>query len=377
MRIASIHPHLFEIHTSDQPLFTIIGQSVADSNGFRKISYPGEPEETSKPPGYYILLGFIIMLSGSLDLILLKIFSVISGIFLVAAVFLLGKRIFDEKVGLISSLLTAFNYYLFYYSHVIQPEIIFSFASLLVFYHLARFAQRDKNYKFFAISCFFSINSFMLRKIGIWLVFSILATLLFVYKEKIRHLPKYLVGISIIITILFFAFWKPIMRFIYAIGYNLFVLGYFWFFYHFFYEILLAIEQGNNLITENGIYRLILYVYILPAITIGGWVFNSFSSYFFILNFALGVLLLVPGVIKSLRYEDRYNIIPISVYSIFYLLSLALWPWGFTERYLIPLIPLLIPYCSLTLFSTKKLFFPIKKIHLFNLFYSKGRHTRA
>ena len=80
------------------------------------------------PPLYYIILKYWSNIFGTSE-IALRIPSIIFGIITVYIIYLIGKKLFDKKVGLLSSLLLATSGLHIYYS---QEARMYSLATMLV-----------------------------------------------------------------------------------------------------------------------------------------------------------------------------------------------------------------------------------------------------
>jgi mannosyltransferase len=98
------------------------------------------------PPLYFFLLVPFYILSRSEWT--LRLVSVISGIISIPLIYLLGKRLFNKKIGLISALLLAISPFHLYYSQELRPYSLFLFFSLQFFYlsYLALESDRTPYY---------------------------------------------------------------------------------------------------------------------------------------------------------------------------------------------------------------------------------------
>lgn len=146
------------------------------------------------PPLYYLILKYWVMFFGSSE-IELRIPSVFFGILTIYITYSIGKKIFNEKIGLISSLLLATSGLHIYYS---QEARMYSLAALLVSLSILLFL--NKKWIFFSI---------VLALIGMTDYVSLLVIPIFLivgYKDWKKVL------ISFLPLIIVFAFWLPIFN---------------------------------------------------------------------------------------------------------------------------------------------------------------------
>lgn len=98
-----------------------------------------------QPPLFYFLIHFWLKLGRSE--IFLRLPSVFFGITTIYLVYLLAKRLFDEKVGLLSALFLAFAPYHIYYSQEVRMYSLLAFLGTLSTYFLWR-----KKYLFYLLT---------------------------------------------------------------------------------------------------------------------------------------------------------------------------------------------------------------------------------
>lgn len=89
------------------------------------------------PPLYYTLSHFWIALTGESEFTL-RLLSVSLGILLIPAVYVLGRRLFDRRVGLVAAVLIACSPYAVAASRTSRPYTLLPLVSLLSLYCLAR-----------------------------------------------------------------------------------------------------------------------------------------------------------------------------------------------------------------------------------------------
>lgn len=131
------------------------------------------------PPGYVILLWSWINLFGNSE-ISVRIPSVAFGTLSVYLVYLIGKKLVSNHLGLIAALLLAVNPLHIYYSQEARMYMFASFAVVLNMYLFIRFIKQEK-YSFLAL-----IPSYLLLLSSDYLaIFTLFTQLIFlIYKNK-------------------------------------------------------------------------------------------------------------------------------------------------------------------------------------------------
>jgi len=113
-----------------------------------------DPMARNNPPLYWILLHFWIGLFGTGEAAL-RAMSVVFGGLSIPVIYLLGKELFSQRVGLIVSALSAVSYFYIYYSQEARPYALFLFLSLLSYLFFVKILKHDKNWYY---PCYFVVN---------------------------------------------------------------------------------------------------------------------------------------------------------------------------------------------------------------------------
>ena len=92
------------------------------------------------PPLYFILVHYIFIIFGYSSFVL-KMFSAITGIAGIFAVYLLGKELMDKRAGIYAAVLVTLNYFHLYYSQEGRMYSLVFLTTTLSFYFLARFIK--------------------------------------------------------------------------------------------------------------------------------------------------------------------------------------------------------------------------------------------
>lgn len=92
------------------------------------------------PHLYFLLVKIFSFIFGHTTFTV-RVFSALIGVFSIFGIYLLGKEIQSKKVGLISALLLAINYFHIWYSQEIRPYILLSLFAIFSFYRLSVFLK--------------------------------------------------------------------------------------------------------------------------------------------------------------------------------------------------------------------------------------------
>ena len=143
--------------------------------------------EPSRPLVWPLILGFFW--KSDLNYIMLgRIMDILSGSLCILLTYLIGKKIFNEKIGLLSSFLLAISPTFFFFSGIMLTEPISTFFSLLAIYLLI------KN-RHFASGLLFGI-SFMIRFLQLFAFIGVILALIY-NKKHVKPYPKIFFGFII------------------------------------------------------------------------------------------------------------------------------------------------------------------------------------
>ena len=92
------------------------------------------------PPLFFLLLHFSFKIFGYTTFVA-RILSVIIGIFGVFSIYLLGKELYNKKVGVAAAILLTFNYFHLYYSQDARMYSLLFLMTTLSFYYLIKFIK--------------------------------------------------------------------------------------------------------------------------------------------------------------------------------------------------------------------------------------------
>lgn len=297
------------------------------------------------PPLYFYILYFLFKVFGY-KTIVGRLLSAFIGVITVYAIYLLGKKLYNNKAGQIAALLLSVNYFHLYYSQEIRPYVFFELFTILSFYGLILFII---NQKLRNALCYGLFTALMIygHFFGLFIVLSqifILLVILFYQRKenvKVYLLRVLLAGIVAFIllipTIPIFikvlgikVFWIPApqpntLYLIYKefFGYSLELIiftGMFFILYVFGIFTNKKNKKANTDITQNAdlLNRLILFSWI--GITVLLPLVKSYlSASVMISRYFIGILpaLLILFAIGIQQFKKRYIIILLLVFSFF------------------------------------------------------------
>jgi uncharacterized membrane protein len=116
----------------------------------------------SSPPLFYLLLHYWIELFGDTEMAVRSL-SVLFGLSLVIAIFLIGSKLFTREAGIYAALIAATSPLQIMYSQEVRMYTLLPLLSVLSMYFLIRFIQEDKKvfmllYSATALGCFYTHN---------------------------------------------------------------------------------------------------------------------------------------------------------------------------------------------------------------------------
>lgn len=164
------------------------------------------------PPFYYLLLHYIIQFLDN-SVITLRLFSLVFSVLSIAAIFLLGKAMHSEFLGLLSALFLTLSAYCLQYSVMVRPYPLLMFLSLfstLLIYMLAA----NNKFHFKSPGTYLYI---LISVIGLYTMYHYIFVIFFQAVFVILSLPKnakrlLLTTLIYILTGLLYLPWLPFLR---------------------------------------------------------------------------------------------------------------------------------------------------------------------
>ncbi len=109
---------------------------------------PGVPTQDTNPPLYFVVLSALRALAGETEYVL-RFASVIAGVLLVPLLYVVGKRLFSERAGVLAAALGTFSPFLIWYAQEARMYTLLATLSLASVYLLLRAidfpAKRDED----------------------------------------------------------------------------------------------------------------------------------------------------------------------------------------------------------------------------------------
>lgn len=327
LAILLFDPKLFT--GGDNAVYINLGQALLEGKGYRDLNKPDEPIHTQYPPGFPLMLAAVMMIFGQ-SIIALKLFVLFCGLTAFYLFFLISREFFKEKYYLAVTAYALVPVLIIYY-HWLLSEIPFLLLNLTALFLLIK---AEKNKLFYYPSFFCAYFAFFTRTTGIALILSVLFFLLI--RKRYRELAVFLAGF----IILFAAWMIPVGRHARTGGYL----------DQFFYRNYYQPELGKiNLMDFLGriTHNFIFYFFTILPQSLFAPVKNQ------VLLAALGLMTLGLIIYGFVLRRQQWS--AMEIYLIFGLGILLAWPevWS-SDRFLLPLLPILIIYAVCGLLNLRK-----------------------
>jgi len=361
----------------DNARYMILGKSISQGSGFKLINYPENPPDYKAYPGFPLILSFFYFIFGSKFievniLILSKIIVFICFILSALFFYLAAKEELDKITLIFATIFFITHPQLLSFSSKVMTEIPFNLFILitLYFYNLnilennknlfnidkknEYLVKRVKGYlnTNFILLVFFSIFTFLIRPVGIFIIFAI-------FLQIILNGKKVKSGIYLGITLIPVILWNLRSALSSKVSYaseffkvNLsdYSKGNINFikfleraksnFFYYFKKVFLQLTNGLEDILKNNIFKIEKIKYLSLIKNLGIKDLHSIAI-------LLAIIFLTLGIVYFIKKKKYIYVI----YFILYFAGLLMWPWQ-SERLTICVIPILI-----ILFSKGLLFF--------------------
>ena len=178
-------------------LFTI---NIVDLQSLQEVIYEGNIRDTH-PPLYHFLLFLFVKIFGITELSI-RLFSAFCGILSIYFIFVLSRKIFSLKEGIISSILLMFNTYVMQINQFARGYALFVLLSILTFIYFFNIIKNQKTLinKDTLLYVIFSTLNIYTHYFALFLLVNQMLFLLFFYRKKSI---KYLLFFSITIFLLY------------------------------------------------------------------------------------------------------------------------------------------------------------------------------
>ncbi len=315
----------------DNARYVILAESLSRFKGYLDLNLPGSPPHTQYPFGFPVLLVPFIWLFGKV-FVVLKLIPFICGVGALVFFYLLMRRLLTDN-WMYPILVFIFTPLLLEYNHWLFSEMPFIFFSLGALYFFSRYRESKK---FFYLGALCAVFTYFIRTAGITLIVGI--TLALLYKREWSRLI-----IFAIIFLVPFVLWQ----------YRSARIPQEWSYFH---QLLSRdpYNPGLGTVSFGDMMNRIGTNFFLYLLTIFGLsLMPKLTGQFF---FGLvGVIVLAAVIYGLIRRGKKLDVI--DFYLIFSLGLLLLWPsvWS-GDRFLLPLLPLLVFYLFYSLIIIFKRF---------------------
>jgi 4-amino-4-deoxy-L-arabinose transferase-like glycosyltransferase len=324
LRFYNIPPIIFP----DAGTYTAVAKSILIGKGFSYIFFPDNPPLGGNPPGYPIVIAACLLISGSNEYIFMgKFISLICGTILFIPTYLVGKKLFNRSVGLLSAILVITNNYIFVFSRLSLTESIFSYYFILIMYLVLLFEEKTNKQKEILIAIsFLSGIAAVTRIVGYMIFFSFLFYLVLSIKKMQKQLV--LSSLSIITFIMTLAFWwaRNILLFNnIELLYNIGALGW-------------TMNNGN--IIKHLLLGLYNYTLFFGAVTFGREsILYLYENYLILAAIALifTIFTCIYGL-KSILHKN--GSVYVYLTSVLFII-VYIWWFQALVRFLVPFIPII------------------------------------
>ncbi len=156
---------------ADDSIYVVLGNSLAEGNGYRMISSPENYVNAEYPPLFPIFIAGIILVGGNIFII--KLFIAILAVIGVYSLYLFLKLFFKEKKAFIITVLTGISPLFVFYTHQVMSEVPYFLFSILALYFFVKFMDNKFSKKYLFLCSLFLLLSYFTRTIGFVLIIAI------------------------------------------------------------------------------------------------------------------------------------------------------------------------------------------------------------
>lgn len=182
--------------SSDAGAYVCIAKDLLEKNSYTECG-----DETYREPGYPFFLAGIFYLAGynadAVRFIQLLLFGIS-----VILIYLIGKEVFSERVGVISGIISALFYGFASLPSLFNREILLLFLSVLLVFSLNRAGQTRNIYYFILSGLSIGVMTLTNASAQLLIVF-VAATTFFIYRKKETNKKMLLIIITIFISFFF------------------------------------------------------------------------------------------------------------------------------------------------------------------------------
>ena len=191
----------------DMPL-TIVDethyQSIAENiYNHKEFALRSDPPSSMRPPLYPAFLSIIYYITGGVDLNVVRVIQIVLSLATVYMVFLLGRRLFSEKAGLLASLIFAVYPSFLFFTHFLLTEVLFTLLFTLFIWYFLLFIDKRLHRSIFLAGFFLGLCALTRSIMFPFLPVALLFILFFcksAFDKKIKFLILLTIGYAVVVA---------------------------------------------------------------------------------------------------------------------------------------------------------------------------------
>ena len=349
----------------DSAQYIILAESLAKGLGYRAINYPNSPFFYHYPPGFPLILSFVVKFFGR-NFYLMHILIAFLGYLSIIFSYHLFKKYTDQNLAFIIVLLMSCNWVFLHYSsqRILSDVPYLLFSILFLFFISGYIDKREAVNREGVLAVLILIVCYFIRYVGLVLFVAAIISLLF-YNLSLRVKFKKIIFISLVFLFPFFV-WQITLRKLNPLS----VLNYSkQFFLIDPYRPYLGTLFENPRFIFFRIIEGINYYYQMIAKSLFLYFIKKTNFLREILPL-ISLILIFIGVYKHTSAKKNYLFF---FYFFIYFLLIAFWPYREGVRFLIPILPFLYFYLVIGInkvfkkFPPQIFYFVIVFLFIFNL----------
>jgi mannosyltransferase len=176
-------------------------ESIKESS----LSVQGIADHSNQPPFYFLLLRGWIHLFGTSEAAIRSL-SAIFGVLAVWLIFLVGKALFNPRVGLTGAFLAAFAYFPIYHSQDARAYSLLLFLSLLSYWLFIKIIKTGKKW-YYPAYLFAGLLLVYTHFYGLFIIFSQVVFFLIFFKQFKTQRWKFITTIAALVLVLIPSIW--------------------------------------------------------------------------------------------------------------------------------------------------------------------------
>jgi len=155
-----------------------------------------------RPPLYPALLSAIYCLTGGIHLNAVRIVQIILSLGLIFMVYLLGKKIFGQKIGLLAALIFALYPSFLFFTHFLLTEVLFTLLLTLFVWFFLLFMETKRTRDIWWAGLFLGLGALTKSMLYLFIIFALIYLFLGVkepFWKKIKWMSLFMAGYLVVI----------------------------------------------------------------------------------------------------------------------------------------------------------------------------------